>query len=116
MVIDGTSYSSTNGLTLSGPATNRTATLNSGTAANKNYLAKLIVTDAGGLSVTNTLHLDTFTSISKVVEIEDYNFSSGQYYNDPVPAAEGGMSDNSYVQQVGTEGVDYHDTRTTPNR
>jgi hypothetical protein len=83
ITIDNALFTSTNGLALSGPTTNRTVLLASGTGTNSNYVAALIVTDSDGLSVTNALYFDTFTSSNRVVEIEDYNFSNGQYYNYP---------------------------------
>ncbi len=114
--LNGSLFTSTNGLALSGPTTNRTVTLSSGTGANSNYVATLSLTDSDGASVTKTLYFDTFTSSNRVVEIEDYNYSNGQYYNYPVPAFEGGgQVTNSYIDQVGTEGIDFHDTRTAPN-
>lgn len=114
--LNGALFTSTNGLTLSGAATNRTVTLATGTGPNTNYVAMFTVTDSDGLAVTNTLYFDTFTASNRVVEIEDYNFSKGQYYNFPIPSVEGGgQVANSYIDQVGTEGVDFHDTRTAPD-
>lgn len=114
--INGSLFASTNGLILTGSKTNRTVTLSSGTGLNTNYSATLIVTDSDGVGVTNTLYFDTFTTSNRVVEIEDYNFNNGQYYNFPAPAFEGGgQVTNSYIDQVGTEGIDFHDTRTAPD-
>jgi hypothetical protein len=113
--LNGTAFTSTNGSVLSGATTNRTVTLSSGTGVNTNYVATLVVTDSDNASVTNVLYFDTFTTSDRVIEIEDYNFSNGQYFNDPVPAPEGSPAANSYVEQIGTEGVDFHDTRTAPN-
>jgi len=114
--INSTLFTSANGLALSGPATNRTVTLASGIDSNTNHVADLIVTDSDNASVTNTIYFDTFTSSDRVIEIEDYNFSSGQYFDNPVRTAEGGgQSPNSYTDQVGAEGVDFHDARTSPS-
>ncbi|MHB8521326.1 MAG: hypothetical protein ACYDH9_11300 [Limisphaerales bacterium] len=116
VTINGARFTATNGLALSGDPTNRTVALTAGTGANTNYVASLTVTDSDGVSVTNTLYFDTFSSSNRIAEIEDYNFSNGQYYNNPVPASEtGGQLANSYFDQAGTEGVDFHDTRTSPN-
>jgi hypothetical protein len=114
--LNGALITSTNGLTLSGPTTNRSVTLTAGTGPNTNYSAILTITDAGGLTVSTPLYFDTFVTSNRVVEIEDYNFDNGQYYNNPVPGFEGNSDvANSYINHVGTEGVDFHDTRTSPN-
>jgi hypothetical protein len=112
--INGTLFTSTNGLVLSGPATNRTVTLSSGTVANANYLAQLVVTDSESVSVTNLVYFDTFTASNRIIELEDYNFGSGQYFDQPVPGPEGAFVADSYAGQVGVEGVDFHETRTSP--
>jgi hypothetical protein len=114
VILNGTLFTSTNGLTLTGPTTNRTVTLLAGTGTNSNYVATLVVTDAGNATVTNAIYFDTFVTDNFVIEVEDYNFGNGQYFNNPVPAPEGSPVPNSYVEQVGTEGIDFHDTRTAP--
>ncbi len=115
VTLNGTAYTTTNGLTLSAAGANRTASLG-GFAANQTYLGQISVTDAGNVERTATVAFDTFTGDDPVVEIEDYNFESGGYFNSPVRTAEGlGSADNSYTDRVGTPGVDYSDTRTAPN-
>ena len=114
--LNGTRFTATNGLSLTGGTTNRTVTLSGQIGAETNYVATLMVTDSDGAGITNTIYFDTFGTNNRVVEIEDYNFSNGQYFNDPVPGVElNGQIPNSYIDQVGTEGVDYHDTRTAPH-
>lgn len=113
--LNGAVFTSTNGLALSGPTTNRTVTLTTGTISNQNYVATLVVTDSDNASITNTAFFDTFIASDRIIEIEDYNFSGGQFFNDPVPSFEGAPAPNSYAEQVGVEGIDFHDTRATPN-
>ncbi|HVV73246.1 MAG TPA: hypothetical protein VHI52_17370, partial [Verrucomicrobiae bacterium] len=112
--INGVLFTTTNGLTLSGPTTNRTVTF-AGLGANSNYVATLVVTDSDNASVTNFVYFDTFVPSDRVVEVEDYNFGGGQFINDPVPTFEGSQALNSYSEQIGVEGIDYHDTRTSPS-
>jgi hypothetical protein len=119
VAINGNVYTTANGITLSGQTTNRTVTLSTGTGANSNYVATLVVIDADNAGTTNVLYFDTFTATDPVLEIEDYNFSdgstSGQYLNAPVPYPEGVGGSDTYSMQAGVEGVDFHDTQTTPN-
>jgi hypothetical protein len=110
-----TVYTSANGVTLSGQTTNRTVTLTTGTGVNSNYVATIVVTDADSASSTNVFYFDTFTAVNPLIEAEDYNFANGQYLNDPVPYPEGVGGPDTYSMQQGFEGVDFHDTRTTPN-
>ena len=115
VTLNGTTYTTANGLTLSAAGMSRTASLG-GFAANQTYLGQISVTDAGNVERTATVAFDTFTGDDRVVEIEDYNFESGGYFNSPVRTAEGaGSAGNSYTDRVGTPGVDYSDTRTAPN-
>lgn len=112
--INGFEYTSTNGLVLSGQTTNRTVTLSSGTGPNTNYIARLVVIDSDGVGATNILYFDTFTADDRIIEVEDYNFGGGKYFNNPVPGQEQVPADNCYVEQVGTEGIDFHDVNN-PN-
>lgn len=113
--LGGTNYTTANGLTLSGPTTARKATLG-GLASGQNYVAVLSAVDAGGLTTTQTLMFDTFPASLQTIEVEDYNFDSGSYFTNPVLSPTGnGQADNSYTDRVGTEGVDFHDTRTSPS-
>src|SRR6185369_7709464 len=51
-----------------------------------------------------------------VIEVEDYNFSAGGFFDEPVPAPEGsGPGFGSYNNQPGALEVDYSDTRGGPN-
>ncbi len=114
VVLNGTTYTTANGLTLGGTPTARTATLG-GFVANSDYSGEIRIRDAGGIERTATVFFDTFSATTRVVEVEDYNFESGGYFNTPVRTAEfGGAADNSYTDRMGTSGVDFSDTRTAP--
>lgn len=77
-----------------------------GLQPNRAYAATIVVTDSAGLSTTNEVVFDTFVSSQvMVVEAEDYNYFSGQFYDNPAPGAYNSLS--------GTPGIDFVDT--TPN-
>jgi len=112
VVLNGTAYTTANGLVLTGTGTNRTASF-SGLAANANYVGSVQVVDSDGATTTSPLLFDTFLASDVVIELEDYNFNGGQFINNPVPIAEGtGPTGTSYADQTGVETVDYADTRT----
>jgi hypothetical protein len=115
VVLNGTTYTTANGLTLGAAGTTRTATLG-GFAANTDYSGEISVTDAGGISRSAVIFFDTFTpAANRIVEIEDYNFESGAFFNNPVRTSEGGGSaDNSFTDRIGTTDIDFSDTRTAP--
>src|SRR5207302_358401 len=45
------------------------------------------------------------------VESEEYNFGSGQFYDNPLLVSEGTTSAGAYNGQVGTPGIDFQDNR-----
>jgi hypothetical protein len=99
-------------LTVNVTGTTATGSLG-GLTANQNYTAVIEVTDADNAKTSSTIYFDTFDKSSFTVETEDYNFSSGQFIDNPVPTPEGAdFSDTSYRYQVGTPDVDYHSTNT----
>jgi hypothetical protein len=114
VTLNGTNYTTANGLTLSGTGTARTATLG-GIGVNLNCAALLKAEDSEGLLATKELYFDTFSSASLVIEAEDYNYGGGQFIDNPVPVAEGGFQLNSYSLMAGLAGIDFSDTRTAPN-
>ena len=113
VLLNGIQVTATNGLTLAGTGTTRTATLG-GLEANKNYTAQLVAIDSEGAGVTNAVYFDTFLATDVALEIEDYNFGGGQFIDHPVPTPEGTTAPNAYNDQVGTQDVDMNDTRTSP--
>ncbi len=114
VTMNGTVYTTANGLQLSGSTTSRTATLG-GLAAEQVYNAVLSVTDADGVTREALWWFDTLTAAAKVVEVEDYNFESGGFFNNPVRTPEYSGGENSFTDRIGTSGVDYSDTRANPN-
>jgi hypothetical protein len=115
ITLNGTRYTTANGLALSGPTTNRVASLSGVLATNVDYVAAFAVEDAGGLSTTTTRYFDTFLTSDRMIEIEDYDFDGGSYINNPVPISEGASSPTSYSWQTGLVDTDYSDTRTFPD-
>ncbi|HXJ61330.1 MAG TPA: hypothetical protein VNU68_32200, partial [Verrucomicrobiae bacterium] len=115
VTLNGTLFNSGNGLTLTGSGNTRNVSLG-GLKADTDYTAVLQVVDSDNVSNRVTLHLDTFSDANLVIEIEDFNFGSGGFFDAPVPIAEGlGPQDGSYNNQTGTPGIDYTDTRATPD-
>jgi hypothetical protein len=111
ILLNGVSFTTNNGLTLSGSGNARTATLG-GLVANTSYSATLKVTDSDNVSTTVATYFDTFLASDMAVEIEDYNFGSGLFIDNPTPLAENsGPLPNGYANQTGTPDIDYSDTR-----
>lgn len=112
-------------LSISGAPNNRTVTFN-GLTSNQLYHAAIRLVESGGKASTNEFWFDTFsesylTNHAKLVEAEDYNYSSGQYQDDPPPsgfAISDGTQVNGfgvgYLDLVGTANVDFRDQRTSP--
>ena len=113
VTLNGTRLTATDGLAVTGTGNTLNATLG-GLVTNVTYAAVLEVVDSDGVTVSNTLYFDTFLTANPVVEIEDYNFGSGQFIDNPAVVAEGSGAANTYSQQTGVQGVDFNDTRTTP--
>lgn len=114
VTLNGIDITKTNGLTVTGGGTTTlTATLGN-LGANTNYIVTLHAKDAGGLETTSALDFDTFATNSLVIELENYNYGSGQFIDKPVLVPESSMDANSYSLQLATSLVDYNDTRTTP--
>ena len=114
VTLNGTTYTTANGLEVTGTGTTRTVSLG-GLTANVNYRAVLKVEDSGGLISTRELWFDTFLENNLVIEIEDYNFDGGQFIDNPVVVPENGFDDHGYSLRQGVPNVDFYDTRTAPN-
>lgn len=113
--LNGVTYTSANGLVITGTGKSVTAKLSGKLIPNNNYTAVLVATDSDNLTTQTTVYFDTFNADAIVIEAEDYNFS-GQFINAPVILSEGsGPEDDAYSQQQGAEGIDFHDTRTSPH-
>jgi hypothetical protein len=100
LTLNGTNVSSS--LVFSGSPTSWNVSY-TGLLPNQTYTAVISVTDANGSTVSSTLKLDTWNPVFQV-EAEDFDFSSGQYIDDPVPTI--GAAGNSYFGRVGTMLID----------
>jgi hypothetical protein len=114
VVLNGTTYTKANGLSITGSGTTRTVTLG-GLAENTSYTAVLRAEDAEAEVTTKTYYFDTFLAGNLAIEIEDYNYGGGQFIDNPAPTSENNSQANSYSMRAGLPEVDYHDTRTSPN-
>lgn len=112
ITLNGVEFTTANGLVLSGPANDRTASIG-GLKPNVNYTAILKVTDSDGVLRSATVPFDTFAADSLVIEAEDYNFNGGSFWDNPAVIPEGtGPVLNSYAGQTGFNFIDYNETRT----
>ncbi len=114
ILLNGTLYSTNNGVVVTGTGGAKTVTLG-GLIANTNYTAILQAEDSEGLVTRHTIYFDTFLAGNPTIEIEDYNFEGGNFINNPAPSVEGAPAADTYYGQVGVVDVDYSETRTSPN-
>ncbi len=96
-------------LSFSGTDLQRTVTLPA-LSANQRYTMEAIATDKAANHISQTVNFNTFAENLLFVEAEDYNFESGKFIDNPPLSSVAGP--NSYLDRVGTEGVDYHQTNT----
>jgi beta-glucanase (GH16 family) len=89
-------------LSFAGPSNNLNTAL-SGLAPNAIYTAVITATNAAGNTTTNVT-FDTFSQTNLIIEAEDFDFSAGQFLDDPAPAS--GSATNSYFGRVGTALID----------
>lgn len=116
VTLNGSVYTTANGLVLSGAGATRNATLGGVVAPNGHYAALLSAQDSAGESVRTTIFFDTFSADTLVVESEDYNFDGGGFTDAPAAIAEGsGPQPDAYGGQMGLPETDYFETRGTPN-
>lgn len=112
------------GLSITGAPNSRSVTY-SGLTSNTLYHARITLIETGGKTSTNDFYFDTFsesfiTNAAKLVEVEDYNYSDGEFQNDPPPSgydsSQTQVNGNGvgYVDLVGTPDVDYFDRRSSP--
>lgn len=74
-----------------------------GIAPNAIYSISITATNANGSTSTN-LTFDTFNQAGFTIEAEDFDFSSGQFIDNPVPTANSAA--NSYYGRVGVNTID----------
>ena len=114
--LNGTAYTTTNGLTLTGSGNTKTASLAGKLIANTNYVAVLSARDAEGEVSNHKIYFDTFAASSLMLEVEDYNFDGGSYLPASVLIPEGsGPQADSYANQMGILDIDYSETRASAN-
>jgi hypothetical protein len=97
----------TGNLQFSGPSTNLTATLPN-LASNSIYTVKMSVTNSVGLITAQTVTFDTFPTNVFIVSAEDYDYTNGQFFDNPTPTAGTNLAANSYSGTSGTLGVDLY--------
>ncbi len=117
-------------LTLSANGASVTGSLpGSALAANKVYAAEITVEDTtGAKKSSNKFWFDTFSDAYlqsagvKTIEAEDFNFDNGQFLPEPIAVSgidKDGFGVNGFGVGYwelgsGTEGIDYHDLRSSP--
>jgi hypothetical protein len=90
-------YTSANGLIIGGSSTART--VSAPLAANTIYSVVTIVTDASGNSATNMVPYFDTISPAYTFEAEDFDYTNGNYINNP--------QTNAYAGLSGVAGIDY---------
>jgi hypothetical protein len=85
-------------LTFTGSANNWI--VSSGLGPNVVYTAVITVTDNNGAVATTTVNFDTISSTAYLWEVEDYDYNSGQFIDNPQV--------NGYVGLSGTMDIDFH--------
>ena len=90
-------------LQFSGTPTALSATL-PGLSSNSLYTITVSVTNSVGLVSSQTASFDTFPANVFVVSAEDYDYTNGQFFQNPTPTA--APAPNSYFGTGGTLGVD----------
>ena len=102
LTLNGTNFSSS--LVFSG-GPNTWNVSYTGLQMNQTYATVVQVTDNNSVSANATLSIDTWNPVLQV-ESEDFDFSGGQYIDNPLPTPAGVAAANSYEGRVGTVGID----------
>jgi hypothetical protein len=102
LTLNGTNFSSS--LVFSG-GPNTWNVSYTGLQMNQTYATVVQVTDNNSVSANATLSIDTWNPVFQV-ESEDFDFSGGQYIDNPLPTPPGVAAANSYEGRVGTVGID----------
>lgn len=96
-------------LSFTGNNNDRTVTLPA-LVANQFYRVNISVTDLSSNQVTQAWVFNTFAANSFSIEGEDYNFESGSFIDNPGLSSVPGP--NNYLDKLGVEGIDFHQTNT----
>ena len=95
----------TSSLVIAGTSTSKSVSY-TGLKTDTTYTAVINVTDANGTSASTTVHFDTFNALFSW-EAEDWDYSSGQYINNPILSST--PTSGSYFGVLGTQGIDEND-------
>jgi hypothetical protein len=101
LILNGANVSSN--LVFVGAGTENVSVAYTNLLLNQNYSGEISVTNQAGSVITASVLLDTFSSNYFTWEAEDFDFSSGQFINDPVLSTN---SLDSYYNTVGVSNVD----------
>jgi hypothetical protein len=108
----------TGNLQFSGPSTNLAVILQGFLASNSPLISiSISVTNSVGLISTKNVKFDTFPTNVFIVSAEDYDFTNGQFFQNPTPTPGTNTAPNSYSGTSGVLGVDmstYNGTGTLP--
>jgi hypothetical protein len=101
VVVNGTDQSAN--LRFNGNAQDWNVTLPTVTS-NQDYNISITVSNTVGLVSVANVSFDTFNTNAFVIYTEDYDFSGGQFIQNPIPT--NGVAANSYWGTAGTTGID----------
>jgi len=93
----------TGSLQFTGPSTNLSVTL-PGLSSNSLYTITVSVTNSVGLTSSKTVNFDTFPTNVFIVSAEDYDYTNGQFFENPTPTS--APAANSYFGLAGVLGTD----------
>jgi hypothetical protein len=79
---------------------------------NMDYVFEVAISDADGNRTNGAIYFDTFDPASVVIEVEDYNFGAGRFFDSPVLSPEGMFNPEAYYGQTGVAGVDFFDAES----
>ncbi len=99
LILDGVNVGSQ--LAISGSASSKSVVY-SGLALNAMHTATITVTNDAGSGLSITKSFDTFSQNNYIVQAEDFDFSGGQFIDNPAPSA--------YFTKEGVTNVDFHHT------
>jgi len=99
----------TSQLSFTGTDNDRAGTLPA-LAANVFYRVGISVTDLASNQISQVWVFNTFVNNIFSIEAEDYNFDSGQFIDNPQLSSVPGP--NNYLDRLGVEGIDFHQTNT----
>jgi hypothetical protein len=103
-IAGGTSTDVSGSLQFSGTPTNLNVTYPGPLLVNSVYNISISVSNTAGLISSKSVSFDTFPTNCFIVSSEDYDFTNGMFFENPIPTAE--PAPNSYTGLGSTWGVD----------